>query len=108
MFSIFQTEQKYPYRWNDNIVVGVFKDDYCKEHDIAIHFNANASKRKLLRRISYYQSLSTDVLIILENIIRITNIEAFTNQRRVVLYTDNSTITISASQHLLDDLLNLS
>ncbi len=108
MLPIFQTEQKYPYTWNDNVVVGVFEDEYRKEHDIALHFNANASKRELLRKISYYQSFSTDILVVLENIIQITNIEAFTNERKVVLYTENSTITISASKRLLDDLLILS
>lgn len=102
MMSTFHTEQIYPKKWNDNIIIAVYANEACKHYDKTIAFNANASKKALLRKLACAQNFSTDIMLAIDNIIDLTNIEAFTQERKVILTTETSTITAYSSKYLID------
>lgn len=107
MVQTFISEEKYPYSWNDNIIVAVYENEICKNNDQALLFNSNGSKRQLLRKLASLSQFPVEAMLILENMMHLTNIEAFRQTQRIVLSTEYKTITTHASKGVLDILMSL-
>ncbi len=101
MFSTIKINEIYQSNWNDNIIISVYENEVCKAYDTAITFNPNASKKQLLRSICSLSNFSTDVVLLIDNIVDLTHIEALKQQQEIILSVGVKTITTHLSKQLI-------
>lgn len=101
MFTTVEIEEIYQSNWNDSIIISVYENETCKNYDKAILFNPNASKKTLLRKICSLSDTTTDMVLLIDNIVNLTHIEAFKMQQKIILSTSTKTMTIHLSKQLI-------
>ena len=78
------TEKNVEIEWNDEIVVQIYKDEVGYQSEKAEKFAA-ASKRRLITMIAASENITTDMSLILGNIVELKNIIVIARAKEAII-----------------------
>ena len=93
MAANLHIEMKFDKKWEDNFSIIVYENEICKEYNRAGFSNLYASKKELIRKISFLEDITPEMIFILENITDITGFEIILDTHALIILTNSSKIT---------------
>lgn len=97
------TEKNIEIEWNDEIVVQIYKDEVGYQSEKAEKFAA-VSKRRLITMIAASENITTDMSLILGNIVELKNIIVIARAKEAIIKINKQRYNFS---HITDEFISL-